>query len=980
MQKFLFFLIIILGVSLQNCSEKKDIDPNIFFCDAEEVSILNNHFISQGHNFNEVKGVTSNEHYQGKQSCLADISNPNGMVCTIPNPKPGEAFKISVFRKSNNNIGGVTFISSDGSIQKTQRISYGEKDDNGWENLSFNIQLPWDIDTTMQLKIYVHNRNKNGELAYFDNLKITRSYLKNNRNILPDSLNQIRIQLLDHDYNTLTAFRDKALKQGVISKELKKKFYGTLSYKDEVYKISLRLKGDWTDHLTGYKWSFRIKIKNKSAFMGLKSFSIQAPEVRSFLNEWIIHEICKKENLLTTKYEFLPVNINGVNFGIYNLEEHFEKQLLESKKRREGPILKFSEDGFWERNLYIKDNKIEPNKPIYTAATILPFKQKKTLKKKKLANQFLIAQNLMLNYKNGSSNIEDFMDVERLAKVYALMSLFSTNHAITWHNQRLYYNPISSKLEFIVYDCFAGPGDEYARSVEIYGNDSIGMNTITNPMLYLIKNNFNDPVFLNYYINYLKKYSSTNYLNTLLDDLNPAIDSLSSILQIDYKNYHYDKKLLKSNAQKIREILPKYEAKVKNNSIQYQLQTKTDTNCIDNLPFKNFSLNAHIEKTASNGTTSLSLINYHCKPIKISGYSSKIYPDSMITLSRPLIIAKYSTHSRPINLTIDHKPKKIFFQVQDVISDSIFKSTVIKWPRPQLDIPYASLMSTQLKPNSKIYVLSNDTVIFKTGKHYIRENIIIPKNLMVFFKPGTELIFNNNTFFFSYSSVQMIGTKKEPIKIISTDKTANGFTVVQAHKKSTLKHVFFDGFNTFNNNGWELTGAVTFFESNVDIIVCTFNNNHCEDGLNIVKSKFLLDNCTISNTLLDGFDGDFCNGTVINSHFYNTGNDCLDFSGSTVNISDCNIKNSGDKGISCGEKSTINIKNVKIKDAVIGIASKDESIATIKNLSLENCKIGFSIFQKKAEYGGASILVKKYDQKNIQTISLCEEGSSIVFE
>ena len=980
MNKILYFFLLIIGISLQNCSETEKSDPNVFFCDAENLSILNNQFISKGNVFKEAKGVTDDEAYSGEQSCLADLSHPNGMICTITDLKPGEIFKVSVFRKSTNNVGGVTLVSSDGSIKKSQGVSYGKKDANGWEPLSFNVQLPFNIDTTITLKVHIYNRNKKGELAYFDDLKITRLKLKRNTETVIDTINQIKIQLLDQDYAALIAFRDQALKQGIISKGLKQEFIGTLSYNNKNYRISLRLKGDWTDHLTGYKWSYRIKVKNKQAFLGLKSFSIQAPEVRSFLNEWVIHQICKKEDLLTTKYEFLPVNINGVNFGIYNLEEHFEKQLLESKKRREGPILKFSEDGFWERNLYLKSEGKDPNKPISAAATILTFKQKKTLQKKKLKNQFLIAQNLMLNYKKGSPNIEDFIDLKRLAQVYALMNVFNTDHAITWHNQRLYYNPINSKLEFIVYDCFSGPGSEYARTCQIFGNDKVGMNTINNELIYLNKNSFDNPEFLTYYLKYLKIYSSDKYLEETLNELNPAIDSLSLMLRKDYTFYTYDKRLLKSNAQKIRTMLPAYEDKVKNSAIQYQLKLERDTSCINDVPFKNFSLKAHLEQTALNGNTTISLSNYHCKPLKVIGYATKIFADSLILFKKPLIIERFSDSASPVNLNLAHKPKRLFFNVLGAKIDSTFKCKLLKWPRPKLTIPSSKITRNPLNKNSKIYSLSNDTLIFRSGKHTVKESIVIPKNMQVTFEPGTELLFNNKTFLLSYSSLKMTGTASKPIKISSTDRTANGFTIIQAPQKSTLKHVVFNGLNTLNIEGWELTGAVTFFESDVDISYCIFNNNNCEDGLNIVKSEFLLDNCTISNTLLDGFDGDFCNGIVLNSKFFNTGNDCLDFSGSTIKISACDIKNSGDKGISCGEKSTISIENVKIKDAVIGIASKDESRATINNLELENCITGYSIFQKKPEYGGAAIIVKKHKLTNVGTVSQCQEGSTITIK
>ena len=54
------------------------------------------------------------------------------------------------------------------------------------------------------------------------------------------------------------------------------------------------------------------------------------------------------------------------------------------------------------------------------------------------------------------------------------------------------------------------------------------------------------------------------------------------------------------------------------------------------------------------------------------------------------------------------------------------------------------------------------------------------------------------------------------------------------------------------------------------------------------------------------------------------GRNALDFSGSNVNISNI-ILSIGDKGISCGEESTIKAEKISIEKAVTGIAAKDLS-------------------------------------------------------
>ena len=62
-----------------------------------------------------------------------------------------------------------------------------------------------------------------------------------------------------------------------------------------------------------------------------------------------------------------------------------------------------------------------------------------------------------------------------------------------------------------------------------------------------------------------------------------------------------------------------------------------------------------------------------------------------------------------------------------------------------------------------------------------------------------------------------------------------------------------------------------------------------------------------------------------NTFFKNIGGDAIDASGSNISIIDTIIYNAKDKGISAGEKSEINIENLKIDSSTFGLVSKDLS-------------------------------------------------------
>jgi hypothetical protein len=138
-----------------------------------------------------------------------------------------------------------------------------------------------------------------------------------------------------------------------------------------------------------------------------------------------------------------------------------------------------------------------------------------------------------------------------------------------------------------------------------------------------------------------------------------------------------------------------------------------------------------------------------------------------------------------------------------------------------------------------------------------------------------------------------------------------------------------------------------------------------------------MEHSSVSNTTSDGFDADFCTGKVIASQFENTGNDCMDFSGSDILIENCSVKNAGDKGISGGENSHLLVNGCSIDGAYIAIASKDLSVVEVKGISISNSEYGFAAYRKKPEYGPASIKVRSQIKMDVKNLYLLEKDSKL---
>ena len=125
---------------------------------------------------------------------------------------------------------------------------------------------------------------------------------------------------------------------------------GSIEHNKEKVDIDIRLKGDLLDHIWNKdKLSFRIVVKDGKTVLGMDKFSIQHPSTRYWLGEWLFHKAVKDQGIISLKYDFVRVILNGKDLGIYAIEEHFTSLMLENNKRRPGPIIKFSERLYWDQ-------------------------------------------------------------------------------------------------------------------------------------------------------------------------------------------------------------------------------------------------------------------------------------------------------------------------------------------------------------------------------------------------------------------------------------------------------------------------------------------------------------------------------------------------------------------------------------------------------------------------------------------------------
>lgn len=735
-----------------------------------------------------------------------------------------------------------------------------------------------------------------------------------------------------------------------------------ITYGTETYKIKIRLKGDRKIHFEDLdNSSFRIKMKGDGTLFGMKVFSIQKPRARNYLEEWIYLKMMEDEGLIAPRYKFIQVSINGKNNGLFAVEEHYTKYLIEKRKHKDGPIIRFSET----KTLNFK------------LANIEPFESKKWTKEENLhlTNKAIY---LLDSFRKRELAIDKVFDIKKFATFFAIADLNLARHGVVSKSLRLYYNPITSKLEPIPFDGHKGTSLNYqhiSAELGITKKKNWPYKSAGNWFRHL----FNDESlynkeFYSEYIRALKRISTKNYLDNFFNLHNDEIDKNLLLIYGDnslHDNifsfgpfpYYFDKDSYYNTQQSINRLLSKH-------SIEAYLLEVNSENIIIDIMNKHRALPCEIVSLTYKNIT----MNYNENNNTIL---VKETPDQERSFRRfKFIITRYLIENNSIeknNLYINYKFPGL---------DKIYTTLVFPWKK----YGTANVKNDVLRMKSNIETFSfikvnkkDKILLIEKGTYILTHNLIIPSGYTFKIKSGVVLNLMEDTLIVSHSPLEWLGDKNNPIIINSVDKTkkGQGILVLKAHKKSNISFVHFKNLSYPNVNNWNISGSVSFYESDVNINQILIENNDAEDGLNIIRSNFKIENSSFINIKSDAIDIDYGKGEINNSSFLQLGNDAIDISGTDLKLNKINIVKVGDKAISAGEKSTIEGNEIVIEQAEICITSKDNSNVTLSNVVLKNSKLGLTAFQKKSEYGPGKIKIDNYNFVNLELDHAIEVKSSL---
>ncbi len=777
---------------------------------------------------------------------------------------------------------------------------------------------------------------------------------------ISNSFKNLQLSLKSKSLEKITKKRDEALKLGILvssDDDFVKAKISAEGKKD--ISASIRLKGDWTDHLEhASKWSFRIVPEGENTLFGMRKFSVQHPKSRNYAWEWLFNKVVKDNDLIGLRYDFINVTMkltdkdSIIKMGIMALEESFDKILIESNNRREGLILGLDETMIWDDRKQVKalhlDYPEDLNVPKVSMLPIKIYNENKTLSTPNLAKQFEVAKNLMVGLRDGKLKLSEVFDVDRLTFYIALSNLFGGHHGLMPENIRVYYNPVTHLLEPVSFDSNSGMKIRTLRSYPIGKSDKV----------------FQAKLRENY-----EKVSSAKFIKAFLTKYLKNANAISLGLCGEFNNVSLDIEVLEHNANMIKKTINP------NTSIEASLISFEKESM--QLEVRNFSeFPVIIDALVLENGKSLNQVKQQV--IIAPGDSSKVG----FQMKRSFNNAFVSKKNKEGGFRFPKDLAKVRLRHYFVGSDLSRYSNIQAFSST---LDFGIIKNLFVKDNVKEFDFirfdeSLGTLSFIAGEFQLNKTLFIPGKYKVNIEPGFQLDITSEASIISYAPFHAMGTNENPIRFVSTDNTGGGIFVSSTSEKSVLEHTYFNGLSIPKVDYWELSGSVNFNEADVDLSHCVFKKNRSEDALNVIRSNFTLDQSTFIDTYSDAFDGDFVEGSITNSTFVNSGNDGIDVSGSNLTLANIVIENPSDKGLSAGEGSTMTGNKIKVNGGEIGVVSKDLSTITLTDVIIENTRLGIACFQKKSEFGPGIVNLKNLRFSGIEVPYLIAKNSDLIID
>ncbi len=365
----------------------------------------------------------------------------------------------------------------------------------------------------------------------------------------------IHIEMRPKNYQKLMDNRQKAISSDnpYAIDTFKKYINARIRYNaQEWLPVKLRLKGDSIgQHMQSSKWSMRLVLQEESKIAGMSSFSLQHPKRRSYTRSFLFHKLLALEGNVAINYQLVYVTINGVNKGVYNLEEVPNPMMLKRVSGHEGIVIRFDEKSHTAENVDYPAGYTDA----YYGSPISPIQKGHVLTNVLLKKEFQRAADLLNAFRYHDLPASEVFDKKAMGVWLALGDIVGAWHGFTFDNLRLYYNSESARLMPIGWDGF---NENYTADIGSLRQERLFRlnDPYMNPDSVFWKELFSDQAILESYLSTLDRVTQPSYLDKQLRLISKEVEQYFGILKSDYPLFSLqeDIKKIRSNQEYIRRV------------------------------------------------------------------------------------------------------------------------------------------------------------------------------------------------------------------------------------------------------------------------------------------------------------------------------------------------------------------------------------------------------------------------------------------
>ncbi len=810
--------------------------------------------------------------------------------------------------------------------------------------------------------------------------KIDVSYLLFNQTV--SKLPVYEITISAKKYRKLLAARDEKLKDRFYKfPYVKAKF----AYEGKEYDVKVKLRGLFPNHWMEDKKSWRVKFPKENLFNGKRRINLIIPADRDYIKEYLAYYTARKFGIIAPESRFVILSINGRSQGVYFEVEQMGKEFLAHNFQSEDTDLYYGEDSSFETNIF--QNLVSWEK----------IRSGKNSDFENYANIDKLLDIMSQSDEEFYRQIPQLVNVEKILKWNANSMLYFDYHQDNRHNVRLFFSAVTGLFEPLIWDCSHPLFDS---KIDRLYNDLV--TRILKDPAYLYRRN---EILWNYVGDPDNLADDLKFFDRTYGDIKMAFlaDSLKNISNTRFVYV----------MRRIREDVGKYYSEIKKQLNKSWAHAVIYYNTPDPAVFARL-------KISSGGFSASSLDRIEVDDtgeyeLYYDADSDGVF-DGTDTFLGKLELKDNSVVLDDIDFTLFSGkivnegfllPKSedyIFFLISREGISTGYRGIKLKASnavteediKPGIravddsNFKYFDLISSSSGEFVKRYPFvkvdqGKGHFVVTQGEYFIDDIVIVPRGITLKIDPGVVLNFAPKVSFISYGKVLARGIKELPVVFKAKDQGENWgiFSVIgDGANGSVFSNVQVKGASEEFMNGVRFSGALAIHGAEALVADCVFEDNNGDDALNVKGSKAEIVSSVFRNNKADAIDLDFVPGGVVGEClFEENGNDYIDMGSSSVIIRNNTIIDSGDKGISCGEKSSSVIFNNRVSGCNIGVAAKDNSEVIVINCDIVNNKKGISSYMKKPLWQKAGT-VQVYNSilDNYQELEILDSSGTITVE